>query len=313
MKIFVSHATANDTIVTALRERLAPYGIDSWTDSRELTGGDLLKQRIEEAIAVSDFFVVVLSLDALNSVWVQDEIAYARRVKGKRKDSFKLIPLLRGGVKPTALRLLFGKEPVAITIDEGNDGLDKAMPKILAALGLALPVDPQPQTVKPEKPVADLIVELTDPTIYQQEGKTRAQATVTLFYVPPANGGSRVQSTRYQFIAPLGPIETGELTWYLESYFRWPTGVYQDRAQRVEKRLPEWGKLLYDALHDEVAAEAFKAWEGADKGAERRLSVKVESELPKGSPEEAQQQANEAATLLFSLPWELLHNGKEFL
>lgn len=103
------------------------------------------------------------------------------------------------------------------------------------------------------------------------------------------------------------------MTWYLERYWRYPAGVYQVRAERVEKQLEEWGQALYMALRDKEATATFSAWERADKHAERRLTVKVEQELPKGSPKKKQQAANEAAALLLALPWELLHNGKEYL
>ena len=39
--IFISHVTADDAVVTELREMLEARGVPVWTDSRELSGGTL--------------------------------------------------------------------------------------------------------------------------------------------------------------------------------------------------------------------------------------------------------------------------------
>ena len=81
--------------------------------------------------------------------------------------------------------------------------------------------------------------------------------------------------------APLGPIEIADLSWYLESYYLWPVGVFKERAERIEARLPGWGRDLYEAgLGDEEAREAVAGWQQAAAGAERRFSVQVDSDLP---------------------------------
>jgi len=54
-------------------------------------------------------------------------------------------------------------------------------------------------------------------------------------------------SERFTFTAPLGPIETDDLRWYLERYHIWPVGVFKERVERIETQLPEWGQLLYQA------------------------------------------------------------------
>jgi tetratricopeptide (TPR) repeat protein len=163
------------------------------------------------------------------------------------------------------------------------------------------------------KPVEELVLELTDPTIETADGKRRARATATLVYEPAQSGARRIESRRYSFTAPLGPIETDDLRWYLESYHVWPVGVFQDRAAGIEKKLPAWGRALFQAvLGEEEAREAFYAWQYV-KDAERRFSVQVDGDLPKGALEEARAAAREAATELLSLPWELVHDGRGWL
>ena len=86
-------------------------------------------------------------------------------------------------------------------------------------------------------------------------------ATATLIYEPAATGARAVESTRVTFKAPLGPIETDELSWYLERYYLWPVGLFKERANRIEAKLPEWGHDLYRAaLASESAREILSAW-----------------------------------------------------
>ena len=225
-----------------------------------------------------------------------------------------MIPLLLPGVEPTALEHWFEEEPVAVPVQLTVAGLSEALPAILAALGERLPDDPQPVQEVAAQPVEDLLLELRDPHIQTTEGKRRVAATATLVYDPADPTVRRVESRRFTFTAPLGPIEADELRWYLESYYLWPTGVFKARAERIEAQLPQWGQDLYHAVvATQHAQEALHAWQHAAAGAERRFSVLVDSDLPDGSSPEAQAAAKEAATGLLALPWELLHDGRSYL
>jgi hypothetical protein len=100
----------------------------------------------------------------------------------------------------------------------------------------------------------------------------------------------------------------------LEEYFVWPVGIFRERAERAETRLPLWGRVLYQAaLKPEDAREALGAWQQAADGAERRFSILVDDKLPRGAGEEEERAAGEAAAELLGLPWELLHDGRGFL
>ncbi|WP_239132802.1 CHAT domain-containing tetratricopeptide repeat protein [Paractinoplanes durhamensis] len=188
------------------------------------------------------------------------------------------------------------------------------MPALLAALGQRLPTDPEPFSEPDAKPVAELVLKLTDPRLATADGKRRAQATATLIYEPARAGARNIESRRFEFTAPLGPIEAADLKWYLESYYLWPVGVFHQRASAIQDRLPGWGHDLYEAaLSDPVAREALNAWQNAAGGAERRFSVMVDGDLPSGALAKAQAEASEAATGLLTLPWELLHDGRGWL
>ena len=153
---------------------------------------------------------------------------------------------------------------------------------------------------------------LADPSIDRSDGKRRAVATAALVY-SPSYSGPEVESLRFRFIAPLGPIEAGDLSWYLERYINWPSGIFRERAGRIEAALPQWGRELYGSLEGAVGSDLLKTWKAAPKEAERRFTVKVDKELVAGASAELQAAAEEAATLLLSLPWELLHDDSGYL
>src|SRR5579884_4226333 len=102
-RIFVSHSHVDDTfgrrLVADLRARLGEDAV--WYDaSGGLHGGDEWWTTIRAEITARDVFLVVLSPDALASVWVPREmnIAYFQHVKvGKR-----LIPVFYRPCEPPA-------------------------------------------------------------------------------------------------------------------------------------------------------------------------------------------------------------------
>src|SRR5262245_33934944 len=313
--IFISHASKDDDFVKELRTALESHRLPVWVDSRDLRGGAKLAPEIEQAIETARQTIVVLSPNTINSPWVRKEIQQALAVEKRRgNEGYRVIPLLLPGVEPSALALWFDEEPVGIKVELKVGGISEALPQILAALGERSPTDYQPPEPLPQKLVEELLFRLSDPKVETIDGKPRASATATLVYEPADAASRKVESKRFSFTAPLGPIETDELRWYLEEFFRWPVGVFKERAEGVAARLPDWGKLLFaEAARTDSAKETLSAWRKAADNVERRFSVMVDSELPDGASTEDQATANEAASLLLSLPWELLHDGRGFL
>ncbi|HEX9001529.1 MAG TPA: CHAT domain-containing protein, partial [Blastocatellia bacterium] len=314
--LFISHASTDDPFVKELRLALESHGLKVWVDSRNLRGGGKLAPEISQAIEQARQTIVVLSPRTINSPWVRREIRQALAVEQTRKDEgYRVIPLMLPGIEPSALEHWFDEEPVGIKIELKVGSISEALPQILAALGERLPTDYQLPQLAPHKPVEELLVKLSDPKVETLDGKRRASAMAELIYEPSAYPTApKVESRRFNFTAPLGPIEADDLRWYLEEFYRWPSGVFRERAERVEASLPAWGKLLFDeAARSDSAKDALNAWRNAADGTERRFSVQVDNELPDGASKEDQAAANEAASLLLSLPWELLHDGRGFL
>lgn len=310
--IFISHASADDDFVKDLRTALEDCGLSVWVDSRKLRGGDKLPTEIQDAIAQARQVIVVLSPNTINSPWVRREIEQALQVEQQKKDDgYRVIPLLLPGVQPTALPHWFDEEPVGVKVELKTGGVSEAMPAILAALGERLPTDHQPAPNAVSQPLEELVLRLTDPRIETIDNKRRAMATVVY---EPADGSRSVESMRFAFTAPFGPIETDELSWYLERYYLWPVGLFKERAARVESQLPNWGQDLYHAaLASDSAKEVLAAWKSAADGAARCFSIFIDSALPEGAGEDQRASANEAASELLSLPWELLGDGGGYL
>ncbi len=313
---FISHSSQDDDFVRELRAALADHGQAGWVDSRELRGGDPLWPEIQKAIEDASAYAVVVSPDALQSKWIGKELRHALTLRDARgKDKFPVIPLSLDGTKLGVLEEFFGEEPMYIPVSSAAGGVEAAMNAILVALGKRLNAD-VPGTPQPEaQPLEELVLELTDLKFQEKDGVQRPSARARLVYEPATLGQREVASAQsWRLIAPIGPIEAEELRWYLEHYAIWPSHYFHDRAQKVEENLVKWGQLLHEAAmpvaHRE---EVMKAWEKIGDHAGRRFSVHVDVALEAGAPEAEVKAAQEAATLLLGLPWELLHDGKAYL
>ncbi len=317
-KLFISHSSRDDAFVRKLQQTLADHGQEGWIDSRELRGGDPLWLEIKKAVDGATAYAVVVSTDALQSKWVGKELRHALLVREQRgKDQFPVIPLSLNGAKLGVLEEFFGEEPVYIPVSSDAGGVEAAMNAILVAVGKRLPAD-VPSTPQPKaEPLEELVLELTDLKFDEKDGVRRASARARLVYEPATSGQPDVHSAQnWRLIAPIGPIEAEELRWYLEKYAVWPSHYFRDRARKVEENLVKWGQLLHEAAMPVAhVANVNEAWKAIDGHAGRRFSVYVDiaATLEAGASEEQLKSAQEVATLLLGLPWELIHDGKTYL
>jgi tetratricopeptide (TPR) repeat protein len=340
-QLFLSHSSTDDPFVCDLRAALADHGQEGWIDSRQLRGGDPLWREIEQAIETASAFAVVVSPEALQSKWVGKELRHAIKLREQRgKEQFPVFALALDGTKLGVLEEFFGEEPIYIPLSSGAGGIEAAINPILVALGKRDPADvpalPQPQA----EPLEELVLELSDLQFQERDGVRRATARARLIYEPATPGQPKVYSTQsWRLVAPVGPLEAGELRWYLEQYAIWPSPYFKSRARQVEEKLVQWGRLLHGAaLPLAHSANVMNAWARVGDQAGRRFSVQVDASLEAGALEagaleagtaepggpgagapqaEAAQAeaatAREAATLLLGLPWELLHDGNSYL
>jgi tetratricopeptide (TPR) repeat protein len=315
-KLFISHSSQDDAFVRDLRAALTDHGQDGWIDSRELRGGDPLWPEIQKAIEAASAYAIVVSPAALQSDWVGKELRHALAVRDQRgKDKFPVIPLSLNGTKLGVLKEFFGEEPLYIPVSSDAGGVEAAMNALLIAVGKRLPADVAVAEQPKAEPLEELVLELTDLKFHEQEGMRRASARARLVYEPATPGQPEVHSTQnWRLVAPIGPIEAEELRWYLEKYAIWPSHYFRDRARKIEENLMKWGQLLYEAAMPVVhTANVMNAWAGIGDHTGRRFSVYVDIAVEAGAPDDEIKNAKEAATLLLALPWELLHNGDNYL
>lgn len=103
-KVFISYSYQDKEFVHKLVKDLAAEGINPWFDDLEIRPGDSLIEKISDGIRQSDYILVVLSENSLQSKWVQEEIkmAFQKNSAGAKR---VLIPVLHGKVEvPRYLR-----------------------------------------------------------------------------------------------------------------------------------------------------------------------------------------------------------------
>lgn len=159
----------------------------------------------------------------------------------------------------------------------------------------------------------ELLLELVDLCIVESHGERMAQAAARLTFNPADNEKPGVSSGLSRFISPLDPGVSEELQWYLERYYQWPTGVFKERASKIEAMLPKWGNTLFNNIfHGDSSQCVLNAWETSVGDAPICFTISVNPLQGKQKTGE-QIEAKEAAALLTVLPWELLHDGKRYL
>ena len=91
--VFLSHSSADKTIVRQLTRRIEDAGHTVWLDEEQLHVGDSLADRLGESVAEADFVAVALSPRSVKSAWVREELnaALADQIKQAR---VKVLPIL---------------------------------------------------------------------------------------------------------------------------------------------------------------------------------------------------------------------------
>jgi hypothetical protein len=71
---FVSHSTKDKPFVRKLASDLVASGVKVWIDEQNILVGDSIPEKIAQGLAESDFFLIVLSKNSVNSEWVRKEL-----------------------------------------------------------------------------------------------------------------------------------------------------------------------------------------------------------------------------------------------
>ena len=93
-----------------------------------MTGGEELAETIERSITDASHFLVVVSIDALGSQWVPQEIAIALQ------QNCKIIPVVMPGINQAHLKLLDLDTLIHIAVKDTPTRFDDAIPEVCTAL-----------------------------------------------------------------------------------------------------------------------------------------------------------------------------------
>lgn len=135
-KVFISYCATREKLARRLKDDLSVAGCDAWQFNLSAIPGSDSWKEILLRIEKSDFFVVLLSPDALTSRPVQEEISHAHYWSLNNADGLpKIIPLvLANGVIPPAEIV----RKVRLNFREENYGTD------FEALLVSLGMEPSP-------------------------------------------------------------------------------------------------------------------------------------------------------------------------
>ena len=76
-QVFLSYSSSDKRAAARVADALRTAGLRVWFDAWELAPGDSIISRINQAVASSDFLVVLLSQKSVESQWVQNELSAA--------------------------------------------------------------------------------------------------------------------------------------------------------------------------------------------------------------------------------------------
>ena len=91
IEVFLSHANQDRAIAQHLAHTLSRHGIPVFFSPQNILGAQQWQNEILGALRRCDWFVVLLSPDAINSMWVKREVAFA--LQDPRYED-RIIPLI---------------------------------------------------------------------------------------------------------------------------------------------------------------------------------------------------------------------------
>lgn len=90
---FLSHSSADKTLVHAVARELGQRGILPWLDAKELYAGSSLREALTEAVRRQATLTVFLSLAAVESDWVERELEVAFELEEKLGVKGRILPV----------------------------------------------------------------------------------------------------------------------------------------------------------------------------------------------------------------------------
>lgn len=89
---FLSHSSLDKPFIRQLAADLTANGIDVWLDEQRIHVGDSIPEKIAQGLAGSDFFLIGISQQSINSPWVNKELNNALVTEVQRR-KVHILPL----------------------------------------------------------------------------------------------------------------------------------------------------------------------------------------------------------------------------
>ncbi len=105
-RVFMSHNSEDFDAVQRIVHALQQIGVEAYAYENDPQPGDLVTDKIKEAIRLSDAMLVFLTKRGSESAWVQQESGCAEMA------NIPVIPLVESGLDNRKLALLTGREYV---------------------------------------------------------------------------------------------------------------------------------------------------------------------------------------------------------
>lgn len=90
-EIFLSHSSIDRSFADTIAETLRNHGIPVWYSQTNILGAQQWHDEIGKALKRCDWFIVILSPNSVESMWVKRELTFA--LKDNKFDN-KIIPVL---------------------------------------------------------------------------------------------------------------------------------------------------------------------------------------------------------------------------
>lgn len=90
-EVFLSHSDQDRLFTADLADMMRRHGIPVWYSRTNIRGGQQWHDEIGTALQRCDWFVLILSPNAVGSMWVRRELLYALQ---QRRFDNKIIPIL---------------------------------------------------------------------------------------------------------------------------------------------------------------------------------------------------------------------------
>jgi len=123
IKIFLSYSTQIQKLAQDIKAEWDKYGLNTWLDIETIKELDPIWDKIKKGIDESNFFVVLIDKNAIDSDWVKREVEYALKKEQEIRRLF-VIPILIEEIDKKDLTNSFGQlynNRRFISINENNN------------------------------------------------------------------------------------------------------------------------------------------------------------------------------------------------